>query len=110
VLFRSFDSLFGRLLRLQVQGHRHTVLAKLDTVGYVAGTLAFQHSMGIAQTNGVLTPVLNQRVGGRLGCRDIADAALFEAMQPVPEGTYTGQTNQHRLFNLDQGTILSTTP
>ena len=93
-----------------MQGHRHAMLAELDAIGCVAVAFAFYHSMGMTQANRVLTPFLNDRVGFRLCRDDIPDAALLEAMQPLPEHACTGQADQQRLINLDQGTILSTTP
>ena len=86
------------------------MLAEFDAIRYVAVAFAVYHSVGMVQANRVLTPLLNDRVGFRLFRDDIPDATLLEAMQPLTERAYTGQTNQHRLFNLDQGTILSTTP
>jgi hypothetical protein len=101
------DALCRRLLRLQVQGHRDTVPAKLDTVGFVAAAFAFNDSMRMAQANRVLTRVPNSRVSGRVGRDDIPDTTLLEALQPLPEGACASQPNQQRLINLDQTTFPS---
>lgn len=85
------------------------MLAKIYTVRFRTVAFALNQSMGMSQAHFVLAATMNYRRRALVGGVDVADTILFEAVQPAPECTYTGQSDQQRLINLDQGDICTGT-